>query len=248
MKIKINNETDYDTSYLRKIFNRCKRMVDRRMKGLKTHEDAYGKKYNSFYPIKQLRVDVVYKKSYSNWTGGYAYYNSNYVRMKLIRPPEAMKFQEPEKIYDRTMLTEMEWLQKIENGKKWNQERKERRELQMKEISKNIALTMVHELYHCYGYTHEDNVMFAPRKKVWVENTYNYDWTSKYPVQFTTEKPKTEKPKTDIQVKRYLRVVDLLKAKQMVFKRLSNQIKKYASKKRYYENILMAAGKLPDKK
>jgi len=207
MKIKIDNKTDYDTVWLRKIFNRSKKMAERRLR--KHH-----------LPIERLRADVVYGQSLTNWTGGYAYYHSNYMKLKLMRPPEKMIIRN---WYCPTL--------------------KEDRVKAMKGMAKSVAEVFIHELYHCYGYKHEDKEMFLPRKKIWIEYTYNYDWTEKYPVQFKTEKPKPVKPKIDIQVVRYQRVLELLKEKHNKLKRIQNQIKKYMNKKRYYEKVLVAKGK-----
>ncbi|MCJ7804942.1 hypothetical protein MUP35_04410 [Patescibacteria group bacterium] len=232
MKIKINNETDYDTSWLRQLLNRAIRMVNRRMKRKHILRDKY-------------RVDIVYKNSVSTWTGGYAYYSNNYVRLQVIRPPQAMKYKKRYDIeYFMINSTKEEVEEMKEKEKQWNLEQKEDRQKAMEGIALAVTKTMVHELYHCYGYKHEDGIMFAPRKKVWVENTYNYDWCSKYPVQYKIEKPELIKPKTDIQMKRYLRILDLLKDKQSKIKRLQNQIKKYFSRKHYYEKILVSAGKI----
>ena len=213
MKIKIDNKTDYDSKWLRKIFNRCLRMVNRRMKNKK------------FYTIKGLRTEMVYKKSLTSWTGGNAFIGRNFVHLKIPRPPEKMIIKDF-------------WGE--ESKKKLIEHRKE----VLKELPKAIAETFIHELYHCYGYHHEDKEMFRPRKKQWIENTYKYDWTEKYPVQMKIEKPKLEKAKIDIRMKRYYRILDLLKDKQGKLKRIQNQIKKYFAKKHYYEKILITAGKI----
>jgi len=213
MKIKIENQTDYDTKWLRKIFNRSKKMVDRRLK-------------RKHLPIENLKVDVVYAHTLTKEVNGYAYLNGNYIRLRLVRPPEKMKIEI--------------------NDEEWTKEKKEKRIEMMKNITKEIAKIFVHELYHCYGYEHTE--MFLPRKKIWIENTYNYNWTEKYPVQLKIEKPKPEKPKIDIQVIRYQRVLELLKEKQSKLKRIQNQIRKYMNKKRYYEKVLVAKGKLPKEK
>jgi len=150
MKIKIDNKTDYDTKWLRKIFNRCIRMVHRRM----------GKKHKLWTDYK---VEVVYKQSLSYWVEGRAYLNENRIRLGVPRPPEKMKLEESWRTEIKEKLI------------------KDRKEL-LKQLPKMIAKTMVHELYHCYGYKHKDKEM-KPRKKQKIQNTYNYDWTGKYPVQ-----------------------------------------------------------------
>ena len=213
MKIQIDNKTDYSTKWLRKLFNRAQKQVERRLR-------------NKHILINRLRVDVVYKKSLSSWTGGYAYLRGNYMRIKVIRPVDKMKLERWSK----------------ENMKILKKSREER----MEYFPKRLVQTFIHELYHCYGYKHSGSTMFLPRKKIWVEKTYNVNWVEKYPVQFKEVKLKPQKVKIDIRMKRYLRVIDLLKDKKSKLKRIQNQIKKYMNKKRYYEKTLQPAMKKKD--
>jgi len=52
------------------------------------------------------------------------------------------------------------------------------------------------------------------------------------------------KPREDLQLKRYNRVIEMISQKEKILKRLRNQIKKWSVKKRYYEKVLTATGKL----
>lgn len=67
------------------------------------------------------------------------------------------------------------------------------------------------------------------------------EWTKKYSV---TQKEVIVKPKVDLQLKRYNHVIEIIKQKEKILKRLRNQIKKWNTKKRYYEKILTVAGKI----
>ena len=67
------------------------------------------------------------------------------------------------------------------------------------------------------------------------------EWTKKYSV---TQKEARVKPKVDLQLKRYNHVIEMIKQKGKILKRLRNQIKKWNTKKRYYEKILTVSGKI----
>ncbi|MEK6830130.1 MAG: hypothetical protein AABY15_08505 [Nanoarchaeota archaeon] len=210
IKLRFINDTDYYTPWLRKIFNRCSKMVKRRLKS---------KGISSYY---QHTVHLVYAKSLTIFTGGYAHLNGTRMTIKIIRPPHKIIMNRfPQGIIEL--------------------EKKEREKL-MNELPKKVARTFVHELYHCYGYDHDK--MFLPRKKVWIEDTYNYDWVSKYPVQFKPPKKVIEKPKEDIRVKRYYRIIDLLKEWQSKMKRAQTKIKTLTVRKKRYEQVLIPLGKV----
>jgi len=221
-KIMITNKTDYDTPWLRKIFNRCFKMVNRRMRNKKRLWTS-------------LRVEIVYKKSLTSWTSGSAYYNRNWVHLEIPRPPEKM-IMIGKRRYNWDYIKK-EWKEGMTI-----QEVKEQRKEVLKELPEAIARTFVHELYHCYGYGHEE--MKSKRKKIKVENTYNYSWLSKYPVQMKVAKPKKLKPKKDLQLIRYEKVLGKVKEYTSKIKRYQNILRKYKAKKKYYEKILMAAGKI----
>jgi len=52
------------------------------------------------------------------------------------------------------------------------------------------------------------------------------------------------KPREDLQLKRYKHVIEMIKQKEKILKRLRNQIKKWNVKRRYYQRILTTTGKL----
>lgn len=52
------------------------------------------------------------------------------------------------------------------------------------------------------------------------------------------------KPKVNLQLKRYEHVIKMIKRKEKILKRLRNQIKKWNQKRKYYERILVANGKI----
>ena len=67
------------------------------------------------------------------------------------------------------------------------------------------------------------------------------EWAKNYSVE---QKEVEIKPKADLQLKRYEHVLAALKDKKSKLKRLQNQIKKWTQKKRYYEHVLIANGKI----
>jgi len=68
-------------------------------------------------------------------------------------------------------------------------------------------------------------------------------WTKDYPVR---QKEIKVKPKPDLQMRRYEHVLEMLKAKKSQLKRLQNQIKKWNQKRKYYESVLVASGKIKE--
>jgi len=206
-------------------------MVNRRMRSKK-----------NWLIHNSLRVEVVYKKSLTNWTGGRAWLNRSFVHLGVPRPPEKMIDVDISKRFYLRMLNEKEIQDRKEQLEKWNKEQKEKRIEVLKGLTKSVAKTFIHELYHCYGYTHEE--MLSPRKKQWVENTYNYDWVKKYPVQMKVEKSEPERQRVDIQMKRYYKILDSIKEWQSKLKRAQNKIKSLTWKRVYYEKVLVSAGKI----
>lgn len=105
-----------------------------------------------------------------------------------------------------------------------------------------LAWVFIHELHHVLGkhhremkdsyYLHWRSYARNPEKMSWVDD-----------LQLRKEEVK-EKPKMDLQTKRYEHVLAALKIKKSKLKRLQNQIKKWTQKRKYYESVLMTNGKI----
>ena len=96
----------------------------------------------------------------------------------------------------------------------------------------------LHELEHLRGRRHgkfSDGVISNLAKKI-VDK-----YEDELPIGIIEEKKPEKK---DLQMERYDHVMEMVKEKEMKIKRLNTQLKKWKVKQRYYENILMAAGKI----
>jgi hypothetical protein len=95
-----------------------------------------------------------------------------------------------------------------------------------------LAKLFIHELKHIRGFRHKDMISYIE---------YNTSWAKNYTIN---SKAKIEKPKEDLQIKRYKHILEMYTKKVSQLKRLKNQIKKWESKKKYYEKALIANGKM----
>lgn len=91
----------------------------------------------------------------------------------------------------------------------------------------------IHEMSHIRG--------IRSHRAIGTVKDEDLEWTKKYSV---TQKEARVKPKVDLQLKRYNHVIGMIEQKEKILKRLRNQIKKWNTKKRYYEKILTVAGKI----
>lgn len=96
-----------------------------------------------------------------------------------------------------------------------------------------FARVFIHEMSHIRG--------FRSHRAIGTVKDEDLKWTRGYSVK---EKEIKVKPKVDLQLKRYEHVLVMLKAKKSQLKRLQNQIKKWNQKKKYYESVLVANGKI----
>jgi len=104
-----------------------------------------------------------------------------------------------------------------------------------KEISKVLlAKIFIHEMGHIRGYKHSS-------MGGWIDIEASWAKDDKYQIR---KKENRKKPREDLQLKRYKHVIEMIKQKGKILKRLRNQIKKWNVKKRYYEKVLTAAGKI----
>lgn len=103
-----------------------------------------------------------------------------------------------------------------------------------KPLVRDIAYVFLHELGHIRGFMHRK--MY---RQTFIEmaNSFAHEFSIKI-------KAPIVKQKEDVQVKRYHHVLKVLTEKQTIFKRLQKQIQKYTVKKKYYEKVLVQAGKL----
>ncbi len=102
-----------------------------------------------------------------------------------------------------------------------------------------LARVFKHELDHCRGFKH--NQMGG--RFLDMGNLEKDNWALNYPIR---QKESKVKPKPDLQLERYNHVLEMLKAKKSQLKRLQNQIKKWNQKRKYYESILIASGKIKE--
>jgi len=98
---------------------------------------------------------------------------------------------------------------------------------------KHFVRVFIHEMSHVRG--------FRSHRTIGTVEDEELRWTRDYSVN---QKEIKVKPKPDLQMRRYKRVLEMLKAKKSQLKRLQNQIKKWNQKRKYYENVLVASGKM----
>jgi len=105
------------------------------------------------------------------------------------------------------------------------------------EKQKELAQIFIHEYYHNLGMRSQDY------------RGYKNDWTKRYDVSFVKDyqirlaEVKT-KPKRDIQMERYQKVLGYIKEYQSKVKRTQNLLRKWKQKQRRYERVLIASGKI----
>lgn len=113
--------------------------------------------------------------------------------------------------------------------------------------SRVFARVFDHELYHLRGWHHNKLGVIGGRF-LDVKNLEKDNWALEFSITLNEEEPKPNieksKSKIDLQLKKYNHVLTLLKDKKSKLKRLQTQINKWTQKRRYYEHILVANGKL----
>lgn len=109
-----------------------------------------------------------------------------------------------------------------------------------KEATPNlVAWIFDHELFHIVGYKHSQ---MGPGKTAG-RTPPDFDWANIFPLREKKVKPKK---KEDLQVKRYRHTIKMVEDKTGKIKRLTGQLKKWQRKRKYYERVLLAAGKITD--
>lgn len=102
-----------------------------------------------------------------------------------------------------------------------------------------LAYLFEHELAHCRGYVHEDMVGLNSWK---CATETNYRYVAGMTV--AAKPPPKAKPKADVQVTRYLRVVAGIDKRERERAKLERALSKLAAKRRYYERVLAVDGRL----
>jgi hypothetical protein len=190
--MKITNKTHYDTESLRRLFTACLQEVQ------KTEKNPV---------ISHPKVTVVYKRGGQSWVGGYAYYNSGTIKMKL---PKAWKARIG--LYITTLDSES-----------------------FQDFSRKIADTFIHELGHCIGIHHKRTPDMWGLQTIerayqgWLKE--NVD-SARFPIPIQ-EKPKASKE--DLTAKRYTKALGGLNRASRRLKRAQTLFKKWTAKVRYYE-------------
>ncbi|MEW6210613.1 MAG: hypothetical protein AB1631_19775 [Acidobacteriota bacterium] len=104
-----------------------------------------------------------------------------------------------------------------------------------------FAHIVAHELAHNRGLQHRG--MKGSIRYDYVDGWREYyGWAEAMPLE---KKELKTKPKSDLQIMRYQRVLELEKGWRTKLKRAETALKKLRRKRRYYERALVAAGKLP---
>jgi hypothetical protein len=105
---------------------------------------------------------------------------------------------------------------------------------------RRLAKVFIHEYYHNLGYRSQD---WNNYKRDWTEN-FNYDFIEEYQIR---EKKVEPKPVKDLQMERYQKVLKYVKMHTSKLEREKNLVKSWKKKQKYYERVLMAAGKIEKK-
>jgi len=105
------------------------------------------------------------------------------------------------------------------------------------ERKKELARLFIHEYYHNLGFRKQDRC------------NYKYDWSKRFDVAFVNKYQIREaelevKPQRDLQMERYQKTLQYVKAYETKMKRTKNILKKWKQKQGYYEKVLAASGKI----
>ena len=96
-------------------------------------------------------------------------------------------------------------------------------------LTEDVAWIFCHELQHIRGLLHKD-----------IQDTYDLEWTKDYTIGI---KIKKDKPKVNLQIKRYDNVMKHVKEAESKIKRWQKILKKWNTKKKYYEKKLISEGR-----
>ena len=171
---------------------------------------------------KNLKVEVTYSRS--RWIhgrasyGGGLYDNGGRIKIFLPRNPVDKEF--------------------IDTRWKWT-EPKPYAYLNFKRM---LAWVFMHELFHTLSKRHREmRGNYYYKWKSYVHDPEKMSWADNLLLR---QKEVKTKPKPNLQMIRYEHVLETLKTKKSQLKRLQNQIKKWNDKRKYYESVLVASGKI----
>jgi len=104
-----------------------------------------------------------------------------------------------------------------------------------REISdvKRFVKLFIHEMSHIRG--------IRSHRAIGTVRDEDLKWTENYSIK---QREVKVKPKIDLRLKRYDHVLKILKDKKSQLNRVQNQIKKWNRKRKYYESVLVANGKI----
>lgn len=100
-----------------------------------------------------------------------------------------------------------------------------------------LARVFIHEFYHNLGYRSQDHRHY---RNDWTKG-WDVDFVESYSIRKAQPRPK---PKRDIQMERYEKVVKKVAEYEAKLKRTKNLLKKWKQKEKYYTRVLTAAGKI----
>jgi len=216
--MRIINSTRWESAGLRKIFGAC-------LKELRRRE---GK---TIRPSKRWRISVVDHRT--NWVGGFAYYDSTTLTMKLPLP-------------------DGERFRRIRGNKikSWPPKKSERLILKPNvKFSQEVADVFFHELGHCIGVRHSQaqrvdwetgrdvcrGATIERQFMAWIQETITEDF-------ILQEEVEAQAPKKDVIADRHGRAVANLKRAETRHKLATTLLKKWRKKVRYYEAKIAARG------
>jgi len=106
-----------------------------------------------------------------------------------------------------------------------------------------LAWVFIHELFHTLGRRHGAMIgnYYNKWKSGYLSDPEKMNWIDDLPLR---KKEIKIKLKEDLRLKRYEHVIAMLKDKKSKLKRLQNQIRKWNQKRKYYEQVLIANGKI----
>lgn len=109
--------------------------------------------------------------------------------------------------------------------------------LSSKATPRDVAWIFDHELFHIVGYRHHE---MGPGGKAG-RTVADFSQVDTFPLRQKEARPPK---KEDLQLKRYRHTVKMVEDKAGQIKRLTGQLKKWQRKRKYYERVLLAAGKI----
>jgi len=164
---------------------------------------------------KDLKIEVSYSKS--RWITGKAPYGRKKVEIFMPRNP-----------IDREYI-EAKW--------------PEPRPYAYLNFKRVLAWVLIHELHHILDRHHREMIgnYYNKWKSGYLSDPERMSWVDDLPLR---KKEIKTKPKEDLQLKRYEHILAMLKDKKSKLKKLQNQIRTWNQKRKYYERVLVANGKI----